>query len=131
MAGSASPCGGHTCSPLLNDSTGPRNHELAYDCLHCPNRAVDAMERHLDNVEGELLEIKFHQNMPNWVRHYLKRPARVFVDDIPGLEDAIADGVITEADVERADERAKLLARLGLRARPFVAGIGSLRRPNR
>ncbi len=83
---------------------------------------VDAMERHLDNVEGELLEIKFHQNMPNWVRHYLKRPARVFVDDIPGLEDAIADGVITEADVERADERAKLLARLGLRARPFVAG---------
>ncbi len=60
--------------------------------------------------------------MPNWVRHYLKRPARVLVDDIPGLEDAIADGVITGADVERADERAKLLARLGLRARPFVAG---------
>ncbi|MGB4863659.1 MAG: hypothetical protein WBO97_14475 [Tepidiformaceae bacterium] len=105
--------------------------------------------------------------MPNWVRHYLKRPARVFMDDIPGLEDAMADGVITEADVdhlaaldsiirgmdrasgdesylavelshtvnaedvERADERAKLLARLRLRARRSSRGIGSLRRPNR
>lgn len=122
------------------------------------NERVDAVERRLDSVEGELLEIKFHLDMPSWVRHYLKQPSLMFVDDIPGLEDAVAEGLLTEADVdhlaaldsivrgmdrasgdesylavelshtvnaedvERADERARLLARIGLRARPFVAG---------
>lgn len=56
----------------------------------------DRMDGRMGNIEDDLLELKFHQNMPNWVRHYLRKPSRVFVDELPDLERALSAGTITD-----------------------------------
>jgi uncharacterized protein YoxC len=119
---------------------------------------MDRMDGRMGNIEGQLLETRFEQNLPNWVRNFVRKPTRVHADDVAQIEQAVADGTLTESDadhlaaldslirglgiedgeetylavelsftvnaedVERAESRANMLKRAGLRARPFVGG---------
>ena len=119
---------------------------------------MDRMDGRMGNIEGQLLETRFEQNLPHWVRQFVRKASRVHADDLGQIELAVANGVLSEADadnlaaldslvrgiarddgeetylavelsftinaedVERADSRATMLKRAGLRARPFVGG---------
>ena len=119
---------------------------------------TDKIDGRMGNIEGQLLESLFDHNIPNWVRRFVRKPTRVYSDDLAQVEQAVASGTLTEGDadnlaaldalvrgidradgeetylavelsftvnaedVERADNRATLLKRAGLRARPFVGG---------
>ncbi len=62
---------------------------------------MDRMDGRMSNIEGELLESKFDRNMPNWVRDYVRRPMRLFVDEIDEISEALGNGVLSESDVAR------------------------------
>ncbi len=121
---------------------------------------MDKMDGRMGNIEGELLETRFDRNMPQWVLDYVRRPVRIYVDDLDAISSAVSSGLLTQAerrdiamldsmvrgsdvadgddtvlavelsatidsgDIERAEQRANLLNKTGVRARALVCGYG-------
>ena len=53
----------------------------------------------IGNILGDMLEWKFERNLGNWLRTWVRKPRKVFTDDLEGLDHAIADGRLAEAEV--------------------------------
>ena len=60
---------------------------------------ADQSEGHLGNLRGDMLEWKFERNLGNWLRDWVRKPRKVFTDDLDKLDEAIVDGRIADAEV--------------------------------
>lgn len=61
---------------------------------------MDKLDGRVSNLEGGVLETRFAQNLPNWTRKWIRRGVRVYVDELPALSQAVADGSLREEDLD-------------------------------
>ena len=62
---------------------------------------MDKMDGRMGNMEGTMLEWKFERNLGNWLREWVRRPRKVFTDDLTKLDDAVAAGQIADVEVSQ------------------------------
>ena len=58
-------------------------------------RRLDQHDGRMGNIEGGLLEARYSRNLDNWLGDFLRRPARVAVPSLDGLNAALTSGAIT------------------------------------
>lgn len=61
---------------------------------------MDRLEGRFGNVEGKLLELQYADHVGAWFGRWLRRPRRVQLDDLSGLDQAAASGRVTEDELE-------------------------------
>lgn len=71
---------------------------------------LNRMDGRMGNVEGQLLEIRYHRHFRNWLGKYLMHVELVSIDDLAELQSAVDAGRLSAAEVERLRD-AELVAR--------------------
>ncbi|MFN8618546.1 MAG: hypothetical protein U0837_15770 [Dehalococcoidia bacterium] len=69
--------------------------------LQAVAQRMDKMDGRMGNMEGTMLEWKFERNLGNWLREWVRRPRKVFTDDLTKLDDAVAAGQIADVEVSQ------------------------------
>lgn len=59
---------------------------------------LDRLDGWYGNLDGELLELKHHQHVRTYFGHWLRRIRELGIDDLPGLDEAEATGVLTREE---------------------------------
>lgn len=59
------------------------------------------MDGRMGNIEGDLLELRYSDNLRNWFRPHLLKPQRLYIDDLQELLEAQATGQVSEDEVDR------------------------------
>ena len=59
---------------------------------------MNRIEGRLSTLEGGVLEGRFHADLHNWTRHLIRKPERVFGDDLESVAEASASGVLSDED---------------------------------
>lgn len=62
---------------------------------------MDHTDGRLGNLQGAVLEWKFERNLGNWLREWVRRPRKVFVDELSRLDEAVERGLVAEAEVSQ------------------------------
>jgi len=62
---------------------------------------MDHTDGRLGNLQGAMLEWKFERNLGNWLREWVRRPRKVFVDELSRLDEAVERGLVAEAEVSQ------------------------------
>lgn len=62
---------------------------------------MDHTDGRLGNLQGTMLEWKFERNLGNWLREWVRRPRKVFVDELSRLDEAVERGLVAEAEVSQ------------------------------
>lgn len=62
---------------------------------------MDKMDGRMGNMEGTMLEWKFERNLGNWLREWVRRPRKVFTDDLAKLDEAVTTGQIADVEVSQ------------------------------
>lgn len=62
---------------------------------------MDHTDGRLGNLQGAVLEWKFERNLGNWLREWVRKPRKVFVDELSRLDEAVERGLVAEAEVSQ------------------------------
>jgi len=62
---------------------------------------MDHTDGQLGNLQGTMLEWKFERNLGNWLREWVRRPRKVFVDELSRFDEAVERGLVAEAEVSQ------------------------------
>lgn len=62
---------------------------------------MDYNDGRLGNLQGTVLEWKFERNLGNWLREWVRKPRKVFTDDLPKLDEAVESGQIADVEVSQ------------------------------
>lgn len=62
---------------------------------------MDHTDGRLGNLQGAMLELQFERNLGNWLREWVRRPRKVFVDELSRLDEAVERGLVAEAEVSQ------------------------------
>lgn len=62
---------------------------------------MDRMDSRLGTIEGDLLELRLDKNLANWLRDWVRKPHTVDIDDLVLLDEAVADGRVTRAELRQ------------------------------